>query len=259
MASIADAQRPTGTQRPDFFLTMAIVMSLTSVTGFSLNAIMGRSSFAAPLIVHAHAVVFFGWVVIYLLQNVFAVRGPIALHRRLGWIALAWIGLMITTGLAVTIFDVRTGRVPFFFRPQHFLIFDPAMLFGFTGLVAAAVALRKQTEWHRRLNYCAMTLLMGGPSIGRLLPMPLLIPWSYEVDFAFTLIFPAIGMVADLRSSGRVHPAWWAGLAAILAIFVLIAVITPSPIGDALYRAATAGSAGEHIPGLAFGVLLGQS
>lgn len=47
-----------------FFRTGAIVMTLVIIAGFSLNIIMGRSSFAAPPLVHAHAIVFMGWVAI---------------------------------------------------------------------------------------------------------------------------------------------------------------------------------------------------
>ena len=47
-------------------------MTLVIVAGFSLQLAMGRSSFAAPWYVHAHAVVFMAWVGIYLTQNVLA-------------------------------------------------------------------------------------------------------------------------------------------------------------------------------------------
>jgi hypothetical protein len=82
MATLAfDSHSPTiGSER--FFLRAAILMTLVVVAGFSLQLGMGRSSFSAPLLVHAHAVVFMGWVVIYLLQNVSVATGRMTLHRR---------------------------------------------------------------------------------------------------------------------------------------------------------------------------------
>src|SRR4051812_30330315 len=122
MATLAEPAPVMG--RDDrFFLNMAVGMALTVFVAFSLHLAAGRSSFGAPLLIHAHAIVFMGWIVIFLSQAVLATRGPIALHRKLGWIAAGWVVLMVTMGVAVTIFDARTGRIPFVFRPQHFLVF----------------------------------------------------------------------------------------------------------------------------------------
>jgi len=235
-----------------FFLTMAFVMAAIVATGFSLHLAAGRSSFAAPPIVHAHAIVFMGWVVIYVLQNWFATRGPIALHRRLGRLALVWLAMMLVLGTAVTVFDVRRGHTPFIFQPLHFLVFDPMTLVGAIGLISAGVALRHRTDWHRRLNYSAMALLTG-PAFGRMLPMPLLIPWAYHAALASTLTLPLVGMIADARRSGRVHPAWWYALGGIAATEVVTDLIAFSPIGLALYGWVTAGSPGAAIAPLAFG------
>jgi hypothetical protein len=234
-----------------FFLRAAIVMALIVAAGFSLQLAMGRSTFASPVRVHAHAIVFMGWVVIYLLQNVFVATGRTALHRRLGWIAAAWMVPMIVLGGYVTVAMVRAGHVPFFFRPLHFLVFDPATVLTFAGLTTSAIVLRRRTEWHRRLHFCGMAMLIG-PAFGRLLPMPLLQPFAWETAFAACLILPAVGMAADVRRSGRVHPAWRWGVAAMIGGFLLAEAITYSPVGTALYRAVTAGSPGAAVPPLAF-------
>ena len=73
-----------------FFKRSAILMTAVIIAGFSLQLAMGRSTFASPLRVHAHAILFMGWVGIYLLQNIFIASGRMALHRRLGWIAAVW-------------------------------------------------------------------------------------------------------------------------------------------------------------------------
>jgi hypothetical protein len=234
-----------------FFLGSAIAMALVIIAGFSVQLAMGRSSFAAPPRVHAHAIVFMGWVAIYLMQNVFVSRGNIAMHRRLGWIGAGWIVLMLVFGCLATLGLVQGGRVPFFFRPQQFLVFDPLTLFAFAGLTSAAILMRRQTDWHRRLHFCAMTLLLG-PAFGRLLPAPLLIPWVFETVFVATMLFPAAGVIADLRRSGRVHPAWWWGIGANFLTILAVEAITFGPVGDALYAAVTAGTPAAAVPGLDF-------
>jgi hypothetical protein len=234
-----------------FFLRGAIVMAITIVCGFSFQYVMGRSTFAAPMRVQLHAWVFMGWVGIYLLQNIFVATGRMQFHRRLGWIAAVWVIPMIVMGFVVTVHMVRAGHVPFFFRPLHFLIFDPVTILAFAGLTAAAILLRRRTEWHRRLHFCAMALLLA-PAFGRLLPLPLLQPWGWEASFAAGLLFPLAGVWADLRRSGQVHPAWRWGIATMLGTFVLIEALTYSPVGTGIYRAVTAGSPGASVAPLEF-------
>jgi hypothetical protein len=251
MATLAEPTLPGAAGDDRFFLRAAILMAVVIAAGFSLQFAMGRSTFAAPLRVHAHALVFMGWIGIYVLQNVFVATGRIALHRRLGWIAAAWVVSMVVLGCLVTVAMVRLGHVPFFFRPLQFLIFDPVTVFTFAGLTAAAVKLRRRTDWHRRLHFCAMALLLG-PAFGRLLPMPLLQPWAWEASFAASLLFPAVGIWCDLRRSGRIHPAWTWGVGTMIGAFVLIEAVTYSPLGTAIYDKVVAGSAGAGVAPLSF-------
>ena len=71
MATLSDGSLASAGRDEGFFQGAAIVMALVLVAGFSVQLAMGRSSFSAPPLVHAHAVVFMGWVAIYLLQNTF--------------------------------------------------------------------------------------------------------------------------------------------------------------------------------------------
>jgi hypothetical protein len=192
-----------------------------------------------------------GWVVIYVLQNVFAATGRTALHRRLGWLAAAWMLPMLVLGCAVTVNLIREAAVPFFFRPLQFLVFDPVSLLSFMGLTTAAIVMRRRTDWHRRLHFCAMSILLG-PGLGRLLPMPLLMPWAWEWTLGVSVLFPLVAMALDLRREGRVHPAWLAGLAGVAVMFVVTEALTYSPAGLAIYQAVAAGSPGAATPPLAF-------
>ena len=240
---------PVGDER--FFLRSAIIMAAIIATGFSMQLAMGRSTFASPLRVHVHAILFMGWVAIYLAQNVLVASGRVDLHRLLGWVAAAWMVPMVVSGFLVTAIMVRNGNVPFFFQPLQFLVFDPLTVSGFAGLTVAAVVLRRRTEWHRRLHFCGMALLLA-PAFGRLLPLPLLQPWAWEATFAVTLLFPLVGIWADLRRSGRVHRAWWWGIGTMVAVLALTEAITYSPVGVALYDAVTQGTRGATIGPLDF-------
>jgi hypothetical protein len=234
-----------------FFLKSAIVMALVVAFAFSLQLAMGRSTFASPVRVHVHAILFMGWVAIYVLQNVLVATDRIALHRRLGWLAVAWAAAMVVSGLAVTAIMTRAGTVPFFFKPLQFLIFDPVAVLTFAGLTAAAVVLRRRTEWHRRLHFCGMAMLLG-PAFGRILPLPLLQPWAWEATFAPTLLLPLAGVWADRRRGGQAHPAWLWGIGTMLASFLVVEALTYGPVGVPIYDAVTDGSPGAAIDPLAF-------
>ena len=112
MATAARQPLASGIGDERFFLKAAIAMTVTIVAGFSFQWLMGRSTFQSPLPIHAHAIVFMGWVGIYLLQNIFVATDRMNLHRRLGWIAAGWLVPMLAMGLYVTIAMVRRGQVP---------------------------------------------------------------------------------------------------------------------------------------------------
>jgi hypothetical protein len=234
-----------------FFLRSAIAMAVIVASGFSFQLAMGRSTFASPPLVHVHAIVFMGWVVLFVLQTALVATGRVDLHRRLGWIATGWVAAMIVLGCLVTAAIVRRGQVPFFFRPLQFLVFDPVTLFTFAGLTAAAVVLRRQTDWHRRLHVSAMAILLG-PALGRLLPGPLLTPWAWEAILAACVAILGVIAFIDSRRNGRFHPAWGWGFAAIAACLLVTEAITYSPPGAALYAAVTKGSPGAAVAPLAF-------
>ncbi len=80
MATRADTWQRAEADDGAFFRRTAYAMALVVVAGFSLQLVSGRSSFASPPLVHAHAIVFMGWVAIYVLQNTFATTGNLALH-----------------------------------------------------------------------------------------------------------------------------------------------------------------------------------
>ena len=250
MATLAPAAQQTAVA-DNFFRTLAIAMALTVVTGFSVQYLAGRSSFAARSLVHLHGLAFMGWVGLFVTQAWLATHGPISLHRRLGWVGAGWIVVLLVMGSWISIDVTQRGTAPFFFQPQHFLIANTLSAIVFAALAWSAIRMCRQTDWHMRLHICAMTAIIG-PAFGRLLPMPLLIPYAYECAGIAGLVFPLVGMIRDHRKYGRVHPAWWWGIAAILAVIPVSHIIANSPVGDAIYAAVTAGHPGADVAGLEF-------
>lgn len=234
-----------------FFRLMITVMAAVIFSGFALNLALGRSSFSAPLIVHIHGIAFMGWLAIVVTQVWLVGSGHVALHRTLGRVAVVYfLGLSIL-GPAVTINAAQTGRVPFFFQPQLFLMQNSILMVGVATLFAAAIAYRKQTDWHARLQVGMMLMLMG-PGFGRILPSPFLTPYAYEAASLAGLIFPFAGMVRDLRVQGRIHSAWYWGIGVLIACLIVARLLGFSSIGEAYYSRVTEGTPQAAVSGLAF-------
>jgi hypothetical protein len=235
-----------------FFFTMACVMAATIVAGFSFNIVTGRSSFGMPWLVHFHAWVMMGWVGLYLAQNALIFSDNVALHRRLGWLSLIWLPAILVMGLLITRFSLQTVGGPFFFDQNEFLISNPLMLLLSVGLAGWAVTVRANTGWHRRLMFCSFAILTG-PGIGRLTPNPLLEPYAWWIGaVGLPLIFPIVGMLADKRRYGKVHPAWLWGVGGVIGLQAIADLIAYSPMGIEFTEWFLAGTPGADRPMAAF-------
>lgn len=234
-----------------FFLIMALAMALATVSGFVVNLVMGRSSFAVPAAYHVHGVVFMGWIALYIAQAVTIASGRRELHIRLGKLAYLYVPLMVAMGIVIMVTVARRNGGPFFFGINEFLVSNIALLLCFTGLALWSLRSRRHTGWHRRLMLCAMTILTG-PGLGRILPMPLFMEWAWTVSFVSTLIFPAIAMVADQRRHGRIHPAYLWGTGIYGATFLGSMLLAFSPVGYAITHAIIDGTPGAERPMEAF-------
>lgn len=247
MATAAQTSRGAGVEGTRFFVIMAFVMALVIIAGFSLNLAMGRSSFAAPWPYHVHGMIFMGWLGLFLAQVVTIASGSIALHRQLGKFAYVWIPAMVAAGAMIILTSVRGSGGPFFFAQNEFLISNMAGLLVFGGLALWALRVRRYTGWHRRLMLVAMSALTG-PGLGRLLPMPLLIPNAWPIAVSASFTFGVIAMLADWRANGRVHPAYWWGMGINVGAFLASMALAYSPLGYAITEAVIAGTPGAERP-----------
>lgn len=249
MATLPAGESPRSVEQSErrFFLIMSSVMTATIVAGFSLNIAMGRSTFAAPAAFHAHAIVFMGWLALFMAQAATIATGRRELHIRLGKLAYVWVPLMVAMGIFIMVFVARRTGGPFFFALNEFLISNTALLLCFGGLALWSLRTRRHRGWHRRLMLSAM-VMMTGPGLGRLLPLPLFTPHGWTISFLATLIFPAIMIAADLRRYGRVHPAWLAGIGVYVGTFIASMLLANSPVGLAATEWVVAGTPGAERP-----------
>ncbi len=203
------------TRERTFFVGIALLIALTVVGGFAQFGLRGMVVFPAPILVHAHGVIFMCWLGLFATQTLLAQRGTMELHRRLGWVALGVVIIMVAVGTLTALNSVRAERVPPFFTPPIFLALSFMELATFFGLIIAGLATRKRTDWHRRLMLGAMIAVMG-PAWGRLLPMPMLGEFGGLAVLGMQLVYLSAGPVFDARTRGKIHPAYFVCFAVLL-------------------------------------------
>lgn len=230
-----------------FFFKLAATIAFVLVTGFALNLAMGRSTFAVPLAYHLHAAVFFGWIALFVTQSSLVAKGNMALHRRLGWLSVIWIPGMVIMGLIITVTSLRRTGGPFFFDANEFMIGNPIGLLTFAALAGGAILLRRKTDWHRRLMISSMAAI-SGPGFGRILPTPLMVPWAWEISNAVGIVFIFAGMIRDKRHTGKIHHAWFVGLAACLGWIAVGELLAYTDWGIALTKSVMEGYPGAARP-----------
>jgi hypothetical protein len=213
-----------------FFVRYAVVLAVFILFGFAQFAMRGMSSFGgAPLIVHLHGGLMIGWLGIFIAQNMLVHKGELGLHRRLGRFSAILVAVIALTGVLTGYNAIAMGRQPPFFTPPYFLALTSVGPLFFAGMVYWAVSLRRQVQWHRRVMLGSMFVLLE-PALGRLLPMPFIMPWGEWLTLVVQLVFVWVLARHDRKVLGEVHSATKA-VAALLVVshvlFELIAVLPP--------------------------------
>jgi len=233
-------------KRSLFFPFVSVGFLAVALVGFSTTFFLPvfRGTFRAPVIIYVHGALLFSWLLLFMAQAQLIRTRRMPLHRQCGWLgaalAVAIVGSGIAVGFHATTRDIAAGGGDEA-RGQFINIILEMLIFG--ALVAAAVALRRDRESHKRLLLLA-TISILGPAWFRFrhffpgLPNPL-ITLSLIAD---SLVLMAIAY--DLLAYRRVHPVYlWVG-GAMIAIHMAELFASESALWLRVSRALL-GAAGE--------------
>lgn len=229
MATLSRPQTRTLT----FWQKMTVGMSAFIVFGFAQFAMRGFVNYGqAPLVMHLHGFAMLAWLALLVSQSLLAGRGGLALHRRLGWASAVMVPLIVALAISVCVTTLGRGTVPPFFTPAYFLALVIISTLLFALLVAMAVRRRRQADWHKRLMVGSTVILLE-PALGRVLPMPLIMPWGEWISMLIQLGVVWIIARHDQREMGHTHPATAAVAATVVLSHVSIELLalTPAWIG----------------------------
>ncbi|RZI97730.1 MAG: hypothetical protein EOP39_27770 [Rubrivivax sp.] len=217
--------------RSNFFLIAAALMTLIVFLGF-LPSFYFRFQFrttALPAYLIVHGLVMTAWQLLFLAQTILVARSRTDLHRRLGFVGAGLAALVVVVGMYATLNQpalYAAAGIELPFPIEDLVIGNIFGFFLFGGLVAAAIMLRRNSAWHRRLIYWACIVTMGpaltssrslGSIIGPYFPM------TFPPEVALVWIAWIALLLHDWRSTRGFHPATIIG--GMLILFVSPALL----------------------------------
>jgi hypothetical protein len=216
------------TARSRFFLYLTLAFIAIAIAGFSTTFIapLARGIFSAPLVIHVHGALLFGWLAFLLVQASLIQSRSVHLHRRIGWFGAILCVAIIVSGVLVGLFatrrDLATGvEGPIVGNFVNILI--EMVLFG--SLVGTAIFLRRDTESHKRLLVLA-TISILGPAWLRFRHFMPFVPNPFVT---FSIIADSLLLVVIARdwiAYKRVHPVYiWAGGAMVIVHAIELSAI----------------------------------
>jgi hypothetical protein len=225
------ADSATADRRFYFFLTTLIL--LVAVVGFapSSTGILGGTIPTPPLIVHLHAAAMLTWLLLLVSQAGLVTAGRRDLHMRLGLASLGLAPTMLILFTAVTIvryYDgVEAGAGEFM---ASLLFVQLRVIVMFPVLVIWALSARvRDPETHKRVMILAAIVPIGA-AFGRMGWIPgNNMQVTYDVSALLELALLAPALAYDKLRHGRVHRAYWIGLALTLPWFIATHFVWNSP------------------------------
>lgn len=198
-------------RRTPFYRACAWGALLVALAGFFLTYTlpMARGTFTGPRWSHLHGALLLSWLILTIVQASWATARP-RWHRRLGWSALVIAPAVAVSTFAIGIEATRRDLAAGVITGMAGNVTAPLV---FCALVAAAIALRRTPQWHKRLILIA-TVVMLWPAWFRWRHF---LPWVPRPDIALGVIATNLIIVAaiarDRLRFGKVHPAYiWVGL-----------------------------------------------
>ena len=200
-----------------FYGGMAVALAATVLAGFGPtyyltffargpSATLSGGPFTA--LVHVHAAVFTAWVLLFIVQTALISSRRIAVHRRLGVAGAVLAAAMVVAGTRLALATAARGAAPAGVDPLAFLVIPLTDMVLFALFVGGALALRRDSESHKRLMLLAYISIM----VAAVARLPGVLAMGPPVFFGMTFVFILLASIYDFVSRGRVHRIYlWGG------------------------------------------------
>jgi hypothetical protein len=195
------------------YLLLALALAAFIVVGFTPTYYL-RSLFHAPpitLLIHAHAIVFTAWVVLFVIQVTLISKQNYRTHMQLGIVGMVVAALIVVLGIAASFASARVnGPRPLGMTPAQFTFMPVSSILLYAGFVLAAFLLRKRAALHKRLMVLAMIAVLGPPG-ARLIRLAGLGADFLAIQTTVTAVFVIAALATDWVRHRSLHAVYALG------------------------------------------------
>jgi hypothetical protein len=223
--------------RSRFYPQIALLLALLVIVGFSRSYYFRFLTDLPPMVtlVHLHAIVFTGWLVLFAVQTRLIAAHRVQLHMRLGLAGVVLAVCIVALGVATAFHSAAVPRIrPSGLSPQQFVVIPLTSITLFAAFVGLGVALRWRAGAHKRLMVLAMIAVLG-PAIGRILILLDVRTLASVIQPLVAAVFISWCLLHDWRKNHVVHPVFAVGGFVIVASWPIRTLIAGSewwqPIG----------------------------
>lgn len=210
-----------------FYIASVIYMSVLVIIGFwpTYFGLLFSEFPVRHWSMHAHALIFIGWLLLLLVQAYLVASKNVKIHRKLG-VAGGFYGILMVIFGLVAAFMLPLARIESgewtLDRGASFLIHPLGDLMVFIAFFIPALYYRSKAEIHKRLILIA-SLMLVYPGIAR-------IGMDQTPEYILWLLPLLAGAALDLFFKKKIHIVYFIGIAGLLLSVVVRSYFSSSEI-----------------------------
>jgi len=192
-----------------YYVAAAAGIIAVVLAGFSVDAPLLSDMSHVSVLVRLHGGVMLAWVALFFTQTVLVAKHRVDLHRRFGIFGAGLAILVVVVDVATLVVACRLGadHMPPGMPAPLFLALGISNLAVFAILVGSAIALRRRSDWHKRLMLLAALILLDA-ALARFISH--YTSWTLDASTLRNLLMCACIAVDTFRHR-RLHRAFIAG------------------------------------------------
>jgi len=203
----------------NFYVIVSYLMLLVVLVGFGPRYFL-KAPFepnAIPLHIHIHALVFTGWIILFIIQIKLVRFLKYRTHIQLGYWSVGLAVLMVFYGINTAISGAINGHNPGgpFADEFGFMIVSIGDMLIFSLFYILGYRYRRKADYHKR---CMLLATVGGLLFAPISRLPY-IAGQFPLLMVVFIMFILLSPIFDLISFKRIHPVnIWGPLLIILSI-----------------------------------------